>query len=579
MSNSLHPLLKRQIEKFNLSDDTEKLLAIISDTYHQFDTTEKQLKQTLSIHKRQKRHADLKIEKFTHKTYRVANNIAEVIFETDLKGNWIYLNPSWVKLTGLKIIDCLGRPFYDFLYLIDKKDRLEFRELLDKEFDTFSKVIQFQNRNNELTWLDISLKKVKDDSGNATGYIGSIWDITEQKKIERSLVQAKEREALANKAKDEFLSTITHEIRTPLNAVIGTSHLLLLEDHMQSQLENLNVLKHSSEHLLSLVNDILDFGKIESGNIELEEITFNLKNRLKGLTATYDKLAYENKIGFSVNYDNRIPDFLVGDCTRLSQILTNLLSNAVKFTPKGQVALSINLISQNKNNAKLNFEVIDTGIGIPKEKQKKIFEAFTQADLNTSRKYGGTGLGLSISRKLAQLMNSDIKLKSEPGVGSVFSFDLNFRIGSQEFNDIKEENLDTERQLENLSVLVAEDNKVNILMIKKFLTKWSADFEIVENGLQAVERCQKKTYDVVLMDILMPEMNGFEATKAIRKFDNNTTIIALSASSGTHMEDEFIKAGMDGHIGKPFNPNLLFEILQNVYVNGKVNTKYDMGFI
>ncbi|WP_343486966.1 ATP-binding protein [Allomuricauda sp. d1] len=584
MHGDLHPLLRRQLEQAQISDETNsglgRLLQMISTSYHQFEISSRQLEQSLNIHKKQKRHTDLKLEQFTRKPDNVVNNIAEVIFETDLQGNWVYLNPAWEKLTGLKVIDCLGQPYSEYLHLLARKDRHEFNGLINKDFDAYCKVLQIKTSNNTQIWLDISLKKVYSEEGAPIGYIGSIWDITEQKEVELSLLKAKEKEALANRAKDEFLSTITHEIRTPLNAVIGTSHLLLLENPQDSQLENLNVLKHSSEHLLSLVNDILDFGKIASGNIELETIAFSLDDRLNGLLATFGKLAQENKIEFSIQKDERIPEYLVGDCTRLSQVLTNLLSNAIKFTENGEVALKIDLLNKERDSVKVNFEVIDTGIGIPKQKQELIFEAFTQANSSTARKFGGTGLGLSISKKLVELMNGKILLNSEPGVGSIFSFALNFDISEikpkhKQYDKV----IENKTSLENLSVLVAEDNRINVLMVKKFLSKWNAVVEVAENGQEAVEKCRNNSYDVVLMDILMPIMNGFEASKAIRQFDLNIPIIALSASSGAHIMDEFIGSGIDGHIGKPFNPNTLYELLYNVRKNGRVNTRYDLGFI
>ena len=235
---------------------------------------------------------------------------------------------------------------------------------------------------------------------------------------------------MANKAKDEFLSTISHEIRTPLNAVIGITHILLMDNPKSKQLKHLNILKSSSQHLLSLVNDVLDFGKIESGNIEIESIVFDLSNSINSILASYANIAEDKEINFSINIDSKIPNKLIGDPTRLSQILTNLLSNAIKFTNSGSVALNIKCTNKTDKYIHLHFEVIDTGIGISNKQQEKIFKAFTQADTSTARKFGGTGLGLSISKKLVQLMGSDITLKSKIGVGSVFSFPLRLKLNN-----------------------------------------------------------------------------------------------------------------------------------------------------
>lgn len=571
MDPKLHPLLRKQFQEFEESAKNEKntfnFLRKISDTYRSLEYAKQQLGQSLEISRKQNKHTNLKIESIARNANNAVDHITEVIFETDLEGHWIYLNQAWEKLTGLKVIDCLGNSFLNYLESLRPMDNLELKTLLKTNFKSYCKVIKINKGPNRIIWLDINVKKISSISGKPTGYIGTICDITEQKQEHLSLLRSKEKEVLANKAKDDFLSTISHEIRTPLNAVIGTSHLLLSENPRKEQIENLNILKHSSEHLLSLVNNILDFNKIDNGSVEIEEIEFNFQNILNQFHATYSKLALEKGIKFSVSSNGEIPERLMGDPTRLAQILTNLLSNGLKFTPSGEVALNIKKLSQTKNHVSLNFEIIDTGIGISKGEQVKIFHSFTQANNSTARKFGGTGLGLSICKKLLRAMDSKIHVKSEPNIGSVFTFSLTFPLpenssGTPIFETRK--HID-HTNLNGLSVLVAEDNKINVLLIKKFLKKWDVDFEIAYDGIEAVKKFKSKSFDLVLMDIMMPNMNGFEATKAIRKINEDITVIALSAASGVHIKKEFDEAGINGHIGKPFHPNKLLEALNEEY--------------
>ena len=414
----LHHLLEEQVQATrsnNISSDINvALLNKISETYLSFERKEKELKQSLEILRKNQRHTNLKLENITRNANHAINNITEVVFELDLTGNYVYLNQAWETLTGLKVIDCLGEHYSKNLKRLRPKDNLELNQLIEQNFKSFCKVLKLKNSNGDVLWLDISVKKIFSTKDEPIGYIGTISDITSQKEKELTLVEEKDKQILANKAKDEFLSTISHEIRTPLNAVIGISHLLLIENPKSNQLKHLNILKSSSEHLLSLVNDVLDFGKIESGNIEIESVEFDLSNSINGILASYANIAEEKDINFSINIDSKIPKKIEGDPTRLSQILTNLLSNAIKFTNSGSVALNIKCMQKTAKYAHLYFEVIDTGIGITKKQQKMIFNAFTQADTSTARKFGGTGLGLSISKKLVQLMGLSLIHISEP---------------------------------------------------------------------------------------------------------------------------------------------------------------------
>jgi len=361
---------------------------------------------------------------------------------------------------------------------------------------------------------------------------------------------------------------MSHEIRSPLNAVIGITNLLLLEDPKPEQIEELNTLKFAGENLLMLVNDILDFNKIEAGKLQLEKTAIALKSLVKNLHNTFQYKADEKNIELKSNVDIDLPETILGDPTRIAQILTNLLSNAIKFTEHGFVELSLRKMKSTEEGfVKVRFEVADSGIGIPKNKHHLIFESFSQANTDTNRKFGGTGLGLTITKKLIQLHKSEIYLQSEEGKGTTFYFDLLLEIDNN--NSLQESEKYIKKRTKDLvgrKVLLVEDNAFNQLIAVKFLEKWEAKVDVADNGLIALKKIETNSYDLVLMDIQMPEMNGIECTHAIRKSKNekikNLPIIAFTAAADTET-DKMIAEGMNDSISKPFNPDELFKKILN----------------
>tara|TARA_R110002051_G_scaffold62029_3_gene113649 strand:+ start:252 stop:2018 length:1767 start_codon:yes stop_codon:yes gene_type:complete len=581
MSNNYHRLLKRQLKKIDLDDSTLDLIAPllhqVDEAYKAYDCDLEQVENVLEKSSQElfQTNQQLKnsVESISGQLSKVAGNIKDVIFEMDLNGNWSYLNPAWRKLTGYKVKDCLGKPYYQFLKDEQGNDLKNLIDLRTPNFKTISKSFKSQIITGEHKWLDFSLKVIMSEDGNIEGYIGAIVDISKIKETELALIEAKEKESMANKAKDEFLTTMSHEIRTPLNAVIGISHLLLLENPKPEQLENLSTLKHSSEHLLCLVNDILDFNKIASGQLELEERDFSLNQVLNGLGSIFHNTAKEKDIRLLIKKDTSIPKTFIGDSTRLSQILTNLVSNAIKFTEEGKVKVDIEVLEVKEDFYFLEFIISDTGIGIPEDKKDKIFLSFAQANSDTTRKYGGTGLGLAICKRLLEIMDSDLELESEVGKGSTFSFKLKLQKSSmtdhqEDIYSFDAKSFHEQDNLKGTRILVAEDNKVNIMVIEKFLSKWQVDFEIAENGLIALNKALENTYDMILMDLQMPVMNGFEASKAIRDSNNPLNkvmpIYALSASTGMDIKNQLGEYGIDGLICKPFNPTELFKTLTSI---------------
>jgi PAS domain S-box-containing protein len=572
----VHRLLKRQMSKLDLDKETwdkiSPLLVRINEAYFAFDHDLSHVENILERSSRELYEANTllknRVETISSQLTKIAENINEVIFEVNLDGNWSYLNPAWEELTGVSVENSIGQPYYKFLQ-DEGGNPIKLLINYDNALGVFNKTIRCLTPHGVLKWLDITSKAVRDSNGRVEGFIGTIVDISEQKMAEKALIEAKEKATIANKAKDEFLSTMSHEIRTPLNGVIGVSHLLMMEDPKEEQLENLEALKYSSEHLLGLVNDILDFNKIASGSLMLEEADFSLDQILNGINSIFKNKAQQKNITLVVRKDENVPDVLLGDTTRLSQILTNLVNNGIKFTKKGGVVLEVALVEETNEHTRVKFVVEDTGIGIPQEKISQIFQPFAQAETHTTRKYGGTGLGLAISKELIEIMDSSLILESEPDVGSIFSFELKFKnscslpmINGEDETTIMEELLSS---LKGMKVLIVDDNRLNTMIVQKLISKWDAEYDIAENGLIALKMASSNRYDLILMDLQMPVMNGYESSRSIRDTHNslnkNVPIYALSASTGVNIRNEIEESGMDGLIHKPFNPRKLYSIL------------------
>ena len=372
--------------------------------------------------------------------------------------------------------------------------------------------------------------------------------------------------------KAQFLSTITHELRTPLYAVTGLTHLLLTENPTENQRKYLNSIKFSGEHLLSLINNILDLNKFEANKVEINKKPFNLKKSIEDMLLVLEKSANDknNKIHF--DFDENIQESLLGDSLMTSQILINLISNAIKFTQNGDIHLRVHKKGESKNGANVHFEIEDNGQGISKDKQKSIFESFTQGSLEINRKFGGTGLGLSIVKSLLGLLDSEIILESALEKGSRFSFDLQFDL-VQSLNKEKSslnKTYDVDYpDLENHKFLVVEDNKVNQMITCKILKKNKISCDIADNGEIAVEKARTEKYDLILMDIHMPGIGGIEATKRIRAFNNTIPILALTAVTIDENIDILKDAGVNDIIPKPYKVNEFFYRIHNAIKNTK----------
>lgn len=385
--------------------------------------------------------------------------------------------------------------------------------------------------------------------------------VAKTKLLEEELIKAKELAESSAIAKSQFLSTMTHEIRTPLNAIIGNIHILMQEPLLPEQEQYVNALHISAENLLNLVNDILDFGKIEEGKVMLSKRPVNLKEISNHLLQMNQFKATERNNNLVLEYDSTIPEWIAVDDLRLNQVLNNLISNANKFTSNGLITLTVKCIKRNDDQLLLYFAVTDTGIGIPASKHTLIFERFTQANSEINRSYGGSGLGLTIVTRLLSLMDATINLISEEGKGSTFYFNLPCAvISAPEQGLVPDQH--AVKDLDGLHILLVEDMPFNVLVAKKILSSWNAIVEVANNGQVAVEKVSKGVYDVILMDLQMPVMDGIHATSEIRKMGVKTPIIALTASATPDTRLMINEVGMNNYVSKPYSPDDLYRVIK-----------------
>ena len=422
-----------------------------------------------------------------------------------------------------------------------------------------------QHKDGSVFPVAISISKLETEEDALM--VATIRDVSYEKKIEKALIYAKESAEKAKQiaedamqAKQTFLSNMSHEIRTPMTAIIGFSKVLLKTDLTEKQQEYIAAIKTSSDALLVLINDILDLAKVDSGKMTFDVLPFNLKSSISIMLHLFDIKFQEKRLKLVTDFDKAIPEFMLGDSVRLNQIMLNLVSNAIKFTSEGEITVSVHLKSEDNETVTIEFVVADTGIGIPENMLATIFENFEQATTSTARLFGGTGLGLAIVKKLVEKQGGVIDVKSKLGEGSTFSFVISFQKSQSEtLLTTGLTAIELDKDIKHLNVLVVEDVPLNQLLMKIILDDFGFEREIAENGKIAIEKLQSTSFDIILMDLQMPEMNGYEATEVIRKkLNSSIPIIALTADVTGADLAQCKAVGMNDHIAKPIDEKLLY---------------------
>ena len=489
-----------------------------------------------------------------------------MVIITNTKGEIEFVNSRFTEITGYSKEEAIGNN--PRMLKSGLQSNVFYKSLWDTitSGKTWSGDAQNKKKNGELYWASTLISPLKSE-GKVTHFISVSEDATEQIEMSENLKKAKRIAEDATEAKSNFLAAMSHEIRTPISGIIGITDLTLETEMNSEQRENLSMIRSSSNSLLTIINDILDNSKIDAGKIELEQIEFNLQEILKDTVDIHRFRTTEKGLYLEQSIEENLPKYFIGDPVRVQQILNNLISNAVKFTQEGGIKISVS----SESDAKIKFSVADTGIGVLDDKKEVIFQSYSQSDKSTTRKYGGTGLGLTISAKLVELMGGKIWVESptdETG-GSAFHFTIELEVSkSQKKFSTKKDEVIEMIEISPMKVLLAEDNKVNQMVASALIKKLNHDVTVVNNGQEAVEKWQEGEFDLIVMDIQMPEMDGVEATKIIREKETKTgkhiPIIALTAHAMEGDKEKYLASGMNGYLSKPIKLEKLRSEIQSV---------------
>ncbi len=495
----------------------------------------------------------------------ITDNMIDTITQIDQNGYIEFVTPSCWSLLGYTAEDMIGKNFSEYVFY---EDLAFVQDLFKKRFEyrsIFSSRLRLVRTDKNVIWIEANGSVVDDENRRRT-VVYVIRDITEEVRYKEELLKSKEQAIIASQSKSEFLANMSHEIRTPMNGIIGMTNITLMDRLTDEQRENMTMVKNSAVSLLGIINSILDFSKIEAGKMELEKVSFDLREVVSRTVNPLIIGADQKGIDIEVTYDSNIQTKLVGDPGRISQILNNLIFNAIKFTEVGGVYIHFGTIELKTNIIELRCSIRDTGIGIPKNELGKLFDSFHQVDGSITRKYGGTGLGLSITKGIIDRMNGHIEVESIFGKGSIFSFSIELRPITIQKN-LKPDQIKIELPIvdKKLDILLVEDDLINRKMTTKILEKQGHTVTIAKNGREAVYAYDNDTFDIILMDIQMPEMDGIKASKIIKKKAKSKKhyipIIALTAYAIAGDEERFIAEGFDDYISKPIDLIKFFDVI------------------
>ena len=550
---------------------------ILNNTYNEdafvkkienLDTTIKHLKTEITKGEIAKRSFQQSVERLQ----QIISNAMDAVIFVDATGIVRFWNSQAEKIFGWYEDEALGKRLSSLI--IPPERRSKHQEILIDQFisggrSTHSTRIEYigQSKNGNIIPIELSIVANESDEDVVFAYF--VRDISERRKYEADLLNAKEKAEKASQAKADFLSTMSHEIRTPMNGLFGTIELLLGENPREDQQDSLNLMKHSTENLLVIVNDILDFSKLDHGKVEFENREFSLEELSHHIIATHEMRAQEKGLDFELIKKNLTWKHFNGDPVRLSQVLNNLISNAIKFTKTGAVFFRLLHLGETETESVIRFEIEDTGIGIPEKELARIFERFSQVRREDYQDmYHGTGLGLAIAQKIVELMGGRIYVRSQEGVGSLFFFELELEKSKPKPSELPVVTKPI-KNLEDVKILVAEDNRVNQIVLGRFLKKWKCAHKFVNNGQLAVDEMKNEHYDLILMDLQMPVMDGFRATELIRTNEdtsiNQIPIIALSADVLPETKNKALQMGMSNFMTKPFDPEKLFHAIKSSF--------------
>jgi PAS domain S-box-containing protein len=500
----------------------------------------------------------------SEEVFRTLSTAAPIgIFRHDVSDECSYVNKCWMDMTGMSFDEACGGGWKNVLHPEDQERiRAAWRKAYERR-DRFSASYRYVHRDGHAVWVETIAQPIFDGAGKLQGYVGVVQDVTERRMVSERMREAKEAAEAASLAKSEFLANMSHEIRTPMNGILGMTELALDTDLSAEQREYLGMVKSSAEALLTIINDILDFSKIEAGRMELERVPFSVIDCVEEALHPLSLRAQEKGLELTWALKGEVPERVRGDSSRIRQVLLNLVGNAVKFTKQGEVSVIAERLPSENGRVHLRFEVSDTGIGIPEEKQKYIFDAFSQADASTTREYGGTGLGLSISAQLVQLMHGEMGLESEPGKGSKFFFTLPLEpvLGGVA------EPLPDSKILVGTRVLVVDDNEVNRHLLGRLLPQWGLEPTVIADGRSAIAQFESsakagRLYPLVLLDRQMPGLDGFDVAEAIRRIaaKERTAILMLSSAMESDQR-RAVRLGIERYLMKPLRRNLLREAI------------------